>query len=141
MREEAEIVDELQGLDGFVLLPLIPNPLWVLILPIFSELKSFPTEAHWFCPKRRDDDHIDYAHPDEAEEDMSPETKRELILDGKRRHKTAYKYSMIFGLAPEDTGGMREDYTLRLNQLLTTCDKCDYNWHMGRKAYLKEISE
>jgi senataxin len=111
------------------------------MLPLGSELKSFPAEAHWFCPKRRDDDHIDYTHPDEAEEDMSPETKRELIHDAKRRHEVAYKYSIIFGLAPEDTEGMRDDYIRRLNQLLTTCDKCDYNWHAGRKSYLKELSE
>jgi senataxin len=72
---------------------------------------------------------------------MSAETKRELIDDSKRRHKVAYKYSIVFGLAPEDTGAMREEYTFRLNRLLTTCDKCDYNWHMGRKGYMKEISE
>jgi senataxin len=141
MREEMEIVDELHGLDGFVLAPLTFRNIWSLMFPICSELKSFPAEAHWFCPKRRDDDHIDYAHPDEAEEDMSPETKRELIDDAKRRHKVAYKYSIVFGLAPEDTGAMREDYTLRLNRLLTTCDKCDYHWHMGRKTFVKEISE
>lgn len=72
---------------------------------------------------------------------MSPDTKRELIQDAKRRHNVAYKYSIILGLAPEDTGEMRDNYISRLNGLLETCDKCGYNWHMGRKAYLKEISE
>jgi senataxin len=105
------------------------------------ELKSFPQDAHWFCPRRRDDDHIDYDNPDEAEEDMSSETKQELIQDAKRRHEVAYKYSLILGLAPEISGNMLEDYTSRLNRLLTTCDKCVHNWHMGRKRYLKELAE
>jgi senataxin len=141
MREEMEIVDELHGLDGFVFSLLKPYYVYLLTLPICSELKSFPTEAHWFCPKRRDDDQIDYAHPDEAEEEMSPDTKHELIHDAKRRHNVAYKYSIILGLAPEDTAGMRDVYVDRLNHLLENCDKCGYNWHMGRKAYVKEISE
>jgi senataxin len=139
MREEAEIMDELQALDGFVLSPV--DYCHVFTDSICSELKSFPTEAHWFCPKRRDDDFIDYAHPDEAEEEMSPDTKRELIHDAKRRHNVAYKYSIILGLDPEYTVGMRDDYVNRLNHLLKTCDKCGYNWHMGRKGYVKEITE
>lgn len=72
---------------------------------------------------------------------MSPDTKRELIQDAKRRHNVAYKYSIILGLAPEDTADMREPYLERMNALLETCDKCGYNWHMGRKQYVKEISE
>jgi len=110
-------------------------------LTLYRELKSLPIEAHWFCPKRRDDDHIDYAHPDDAEEDMSSDTKRELVHDAKRRHNVAYKYSIILGLAPEDTAGLRQPWVDRLNHLLETCDKCGYNWHMGRKAYVREISE
>jgi senataxin len=108
---------------------------------LHSELKSFPPEAHWFCPKRYDDDQVDYDNLDEAEEDMSPETKRELVQDAKRRHEVAYKYSLIFGLSPEISGRLLESYTQRLNKLLTTCDKCVHNWHMGRKAYLKELAE
>jgi senataxin len=141
MREEAEIVDELHGLDGFVLTPSAPHCVCSLTFPMYRELKSFPAEAHWFCPKRRDDDQIDYTHPDDAEEDMSSDTKRELIHDAKRRHKVAYKYSIILGLDPEDTAGMLEDYVNRLNHLMRTCDKCGYNWHKGRKDYVKEISE
>ena len=107
----------------------------------YRELKSFPQDAHWFCPRRRDDDHIDYDNSEEAEEDMSPETKQELIKDAKRRHEVAYKYSLILGLAPEISGSMLEDYTARLNRLLTACDKCVHNWHMGRKPYLKKLAE
>jgi senataxin len=141
MREEMEIVDELHGLDGFVHSLLNPHTVWLLTLIIYRELKSFPAEAHWFCPKRRDDDQIDYAHPDDAEEDMSSDTKRELIHDAKRRHDVAYKYSIILGLGPEDSAGLLDVWLDRLNHLLETCDKCGYNWHMGRKAYVKEISE
>jgi senataxin len=83
---------------------------------IYSELKSFPAEAHWFCPKRRDDDPIDYENPDEAEEE-------------------------ILGMDPEHSGTLREDYIQRLDQLLKACDKCVHNWHLGRKAFLKECSE
>ena len=108
---------------------------------IYSELKSFPAEAHWFCPKRRDDDPIDYENPDEAEEETSVETKRELIQDAKRRHNVAYKYSLILGMDPEHSGTLREDYIQRLDQLLKACDKCVHNWHLGRKAFLKECSE
>ena len=139
------------------------------MLTLCSELKSFPALSHWFCPKRRDSDPIDYSHPvcairsqilihftrnilhraitdsldfkEEAEEDMSPETKHELIHDSKRRHKVAYKYSIILGLNPADTAGMTEEYTDNLTKLLVTCDKCALNWHMGRKAFIKELSE
>ena len=105
------------------------------------ELKGFPRDSHWFCPRRNNDDPVDYDNPDEAEEDMSPETKQELIQDAKRRHQVAYKYSLILGLGQEISGHLLEDYTLRLNKLLTTCDKCVHNWHMGRKPYLKELAE
>ena len=108
---------------------------------LYSELKSFPAKAHWFCPRRHDEDQSDYDNPDEAEEDMSPETKHELIQDAKKRHAVAYKYSLILGLDPEISGHLLDDYTRRLNRLLMTCDKCVHNWHMGRKAYLKELAE
>lgn len=121
MIEEAEILDELSGLDG--------------------ELKSFPSQAHWFCPRRTDDDPTDYDQPDQADADMSVETKKELIQDSKIRHQKAYRYSVVLGLAPEVAGRALEDYIKKLDRLLTICDKCVHNWHLGRKAYLKELSE
>ncbi|KAH8684862.1 SEN1 N terminal-domain-containing protein [Tricladium varicosporioides] len=121
MKEEAEIMDELHGLD--------------------SELKSFPTEAHWFCPRRNDEDAVDYDQLEEAEEDMSLETKIELIEDAKHRQEVAYKFSLILGMAPEIAGRMLDDYTQGLTRLLTGCDKCVRNWHMGRKAHLKYLAE
>jgi senataxin len=103
-----------------------------------SQLKGFPEGAHWFCPKQSDDDDIDYGHPDEAEEDMSPETKHEAIQAAKERHDVAYKYSLVIGM---DATPERDAYLKHLDKLLQSCDKCVYNWHMGRKAYLRELSE
>lgn len=84
---------------------------------------------------------IDYDHPDEAEEEMTSETKYEMIEASKKRHQVAYKYSLIFGLSPDVSGTLLTEYTQKLNHLLMSCDKCVHNWHMGRKAYLKELAE
>ncbi|PQE33848.1 helicase sen1 protein [Rutstroemia sp. NJR-2017a WRK4] len=121
MRDEADIMDELQELH--------------------RELKAFPQDAHWFCPKRNDEDYADYSRADEKEDDLSPETKKELIQDAKKRHAVAYKYSLVTGLAADVGGAMIEEYTGGLNKLLRSCDKCVHNWHLGRKAYLKELAE
>ena len=117
------------------------SPRFLLTLLLQSVLKSFHVDAHWFCPKRNDEDQVDYDNPAEPEEDISPETKLELIKDAKRRQDVAYKYSLIYGLSPDVSGVLLENYNRRLNQLLTSCDKCVHNWHMGRKAYLKELAE
>lgn len=104
-------------------------------------MKSFPPDAHWFCPKRNDEDYVDYSHPDEAEDDTSAGTKKELIQAAQRRQTVAYKYSLAMGLDRDAGGSMVADYVGRLNRLLTSCDKCVHNWHIGRKAYLKELAE
>jgi senataxin len=142
MRDEAEIMDELHGLDGYIPPPLHHQPTQQrsILTVTFSELRSFPPEAHWFCPRRHYEDYVDYDNPDEPEEDMSTETKRELIQDAKRRHHVAYKFSLIIGMAPDIAGKMLHDYTDRLNEFLTRCDKCVRHWHMGRKPYLKELA-
>ncbi|RFU32526.1 hypothetical protein B7463_g3842, partial [Scytalidium lignicola] len=121
MRGEEEIMDEIHGLVG--------------------ELKSFPADAHWFCPKLNDDDPADYDNPDIAEEDVSSQTKHQAIEAFKRRKEVAYKVSLVLGLSPEVSGRVMEDYTRRLNTLLTSCSKCVSNWHMGRKGYLKQLAE
>lgn len=71
---------------------------------------------------------------------MSSETKKELIRDAKRRHNVAYKFSLVLGMAPDIVGDMLKEYTRRLNGFLIKCDKCVQHWHMGRKAYLKEVA-
>lgn len=143
MREEEEILDELNALDGYVahLRRCSVHVESILTPHSFRELKSFSPEAHWFCPKRFDDDPIDYSNPDEPDEDMSAETIRELMKDFERRQEVAYKYSLIFGLSPEDAGQPLEDYEKRLDDLLTSCHQCVHNWQMGRKAYLKVLAE
>ncbi|KAH7418017.1 SEN1 N terminal-domain-containing protein [Cadophora sp. MPI-SDFR-AT-0126] len=120
MREE-ELWDQLQELDG--------------------ELKSFPSDAHWFCPKRSDDDNVDYDQPNEPEEGMSQATKKELIQDSKKRYTVAYRYSQILGINEDVAGKAREDYSAALDHLLKTCDKCVFNWHRGRKEHFKWLSE
>ncbi|PBP19231.1 hypothetical protein BUE80_DR009848 [Diplocarpon rosae] len=118
---EEEIMDQLQELD--------------------AKLKSFPPDAHLFCPRRNDEDPLDYEQLNENEEDISPEEKRELIREGRLRHSVAYKYSLVFGMDTETYGDLINPYHFRWNQLLAGCDKCVYNWHLGRKPYLKELSE
>lgn len=114
---------------------------WQICLLVDRELKGFPQDAHWFCPKRNDDDYADYSRPDEDEEDVSAEKKKELIEDARKRHTVAYKYSLITGLAADAGKDMIEEYTVELNKLLRSCDKCVHNWHLGRKPYLKELAE
>jgi senataxin len=72
---------------------------------------------------------------------MSVEEKLRVIQVAKRRHKVAYKYALVFGLSPDVSGVLLEQYMNRLTGLLTNCDKCVRNWHMGRKAYLKDLAE
>ena len=110
------------------------------VLP-FSEIKSFPSGSHWFCPRRNYDDLIDYDEPDEPEEDMSAATKHEMIQDGKKRHAIAYKFSIILGLDPEISRELRDAHFGHLDKLFTSCDKCVRNWHRGRKSYLKDLAE
>ncbi|KAI1005560.1 putative ATP-dependent helicase [Podosphaera aphanis] len=121
MKEEVEIMNELHRLDG--------------------ALRSFPQDVHWFCPKQNDDDFVDYSNLEEAEESISPEIKAELIQASKKRHHVAYRCSLVLGLAPEQAGRMLEEYKHRLNILLSSCDKCVYNWHLGRREFIKELSE
>jgi senataxin len=103
-----------------------------------SELKSFDPDAHWFCPKRFDDDPIDY-EDDNDEEGTCKETKQELIQDAKKRHEVAYGFSLILGLAERAPEQLLEEYRNRLDHLMTTCDQCVHGWHQGRKSYLKQL--
>ncbi|EKD14583.1 uncharacterized protein L3040_000105 [Drepanopeziza brunnea f. sp. 'multigermtubi'] len=120
MREE-DILEELHELDG--------------------KLKSLPPQTHWLCPRRFEDDMVDYDQPDQADEDMTLEEKRKHIRDGRERHEMAYKYSLVYGLGQDLVGDLQNAYQMKLNGFLATCDKCAYNWHEGRKAFLKDLSE
>lgn len=72
---------------------------------------------------------------------MSPEAKKELIEEGRQRHDIAYKYSIILAVDEQVAGDMLRSFTQRLNHMLSNCAGCIRNWHMGRKAYLKELQE
>ena len=84
---------------------------------------------------------MDYDQPNEPEEGMSQETKKELVQDFKKRYKVAYRYSQILGLNEDITGKAREEYSAALDHILKLCDKCVFNWHVGRKEHLKWLSE
>lgn len=108
-------------------------------------LKSWSTEYHWFCPKRRDDDSLNYDDPgasdtEEEEEHVTSEQKAKLIEESYRRTQIAYRLCMVYGLSEEEAADWQERHRKRSNELLTTCDRCVRNWHMGRKAFLKEVS-
>lgn len=105
------------------------------------ELNAFPPGAHWFCPRRGSDDAVNYDEPDEDEEDMDAATKHKMIKEAKVRHRVAYRYSLIIGLAPEVAGSLLSSYIERLDAALSSCDKCTEAWHKGRKSYLKELRE
>lgn len=101
-------------------------------------------DAHWFCPKRSDDDDVDYHNLEPAAEgspDMNPAMKLELLKDAKDRQDVAYKYTIALGLDNAGAARMLTDYTQRVDTLLSTCSDCIRNYHMGRKAYLKYLHE
>ncbi len=113
-------------------------------------IKSWPREAHWFCPKRRDDDAINYDDPGASEaqaeeEHLTSTQKAKLIAEGDERLETAYKLFELhmFEMADMEDALLdaRMDHRGRSQDLLTSCDRCVRNYHMGRKPFLKEFSE
>ena len=118
----------------------------MLITCLYSKLlNDWPPECHWFCPKRRDDDPLNFdnleASDAEAEEEhVDSAQKLKLIGDSHNRAQVAYRLSMVYGLSEEEAADWQERYRKRSNELLTTCDRCVRNWHIGRKRFLKEIS-
>lgn len=107
-------------------------------------METFPPAAHWFCPKRSDDDYTNYDDSDEDDEDASAALKKQCIAEGAQRRDCAYRFLISLGLTPEETagtGGTVEAYFERVNALLTHCDKCVRNYHMGRKDFLKYMAE
>jgi len=68
-----------------------------------------------------------------------------LIDEGDERLKIAYKLFEIHIFEMADMGDALVDAKLdhrgRSQDLLTTCDRCVRNYHMGRKPFLKEFSE
>ena len=89
----------------------------------------------------------DYSRPDmddEVDEDgqyITAQTKRRRINDAKERHECAYDYSLVLGFTEEQMGNEQKKYTQQLYQLLSDCDQCVRNYHMGRAPFLAGLSE
>lgn len=106
-------------------------------------MDEFPPDAHWFCPKRYDEDYTNYADPDNDEEGTTSATKIQCIEDGKKRLLIAYRFSISLGFSPEqaEEAGFGDSYERRATELLSTCDHCVRNYHTGRKEFLGYMSE
>ncbi len=110
----------------------------------FRKLETFPLEVHWFCPKRYDGDPLNYNEPDLQEWDVTSETKKQNIAEGRKRLEIAYRFSIVFGLSDEDIAEAeewQERYRENLTKFLTKCDKCIRNYHLARKDLIKDLSE
>lgn len=107
---------------------------------LHRRLRSYSPEVHWFCPRQSDDDTVDYDEADGAEEDMDVETKQRLVDEARDRQKVALHSALILGMS-EDAQEAQVDYIQRLKAQLTRCDKCVRNYHMGRKAFFKDLRE
>jgi senataxin len=108
-----------------------------------SELSSFPPEAHWFCPRTDDDDPVNYDTPDEVDpdEDITLAQKKQRITDSKERYRVAYECILSLGLSDDEAGPLRSQYLEGLGRLLSQCDKCVRNYHIGRKRYLTDLGQ
>jgi senataxin len=110
-------------------------------------LKNYHQDAHWFCPKQSAEDYHDYSKPDEAEDDdgeyegISVENKHKAIKAGEQRAKVAFSASLVVGLGEFAPREFHDYYTQKLDTLFQSCDACVRRWHIGRKAYLKELAE
>lgn len=106
-------------------------------------MQEFPPDAHWFCPKLNDEDFINYDDPDNDEEEATSAVKIKRVSDGETRLTCTYRFSLSLGFSPEQSAeaGFDDSYMRRVTELLTTCDRCVRNYHMGRKAFLAYMSE
>ncbi|KAG9237071.1 SEN1 N terminal-domain-containing protein [Amylocarpus encephaloides] len=110
-------------------------------------LRSFPPDAHWFCPKIHAEDNADYIHADSPDEDedgkeiISVQSKQKAIRDGEDRYKVAMRASLVFGIGEENMGDLYDYYSKRMDSLFVQCDRCISRWHKGRKAHEKSLAE
>lgn len=113
-------------------------------------IKSCPPGAHWFCPKRHDDDLLNYddlnaSDADAEAEHITSAQKAKLIDEGDERLEITYKLFEIYLFDMANIGDplaeAKRDHRGRSVAFLTTCDHCVRKYHMGRKPFLKEFSE
>lgn len=79
------------------------------------------------------------------EEDASTATKIQRIKEGEQRLTCAYRFSISLGFTAEQAAEAEEagvdGYSRRVTELLSSCDQCVRNYHMGRKEFLGYIAE
>ncbi|KAK1837007.1 SEN1 N terminal-domain-containing protein [Podospora conica] len=109
------------------------------LLGLWNEFKAFPPEAHLFCPKTDDDDVTNYDEPNVDEEGASRNDKAKHIEEGKARHLTAYRLSLLLALRPEEAGAWLTEWSDTVNSFLTRCDSCAIQWHKSREKFLKGL--
>jgi len=107
----------------------------------WKDFAKIPAKLHPLCPKIDDDDAEDYDAPDDAPSELSSEERQQRIQDGKERVKIAYWASLVLSSPKDKSGARLVKWVERMEQYLSSCDKCVLNWHMGRKAALAEFSE
>ncbi|KAI0003929.1 SEN1 N terminal-domain-containing protein [Xylariaceae sp. FL0662B] len=111
-----------------------------LLEDAFNQLRTFPPEAHLFCPKISEDDEEIYEDL-ETPGTISVAEKEQRIQQGKERLDQMYRCSLILGLEEESAGTFGHEFALRTNSFLKSCSTCVRNWHKNRKGFLKYISQ
>ena len=121
-----------------------PSDLAIHANQLSRALTSFSKQAHWFCPKVDDNDFTNYDEVDVDDEDITAATKRRRVEDANRRLALAYRLKLSYGLDEEDLASIQDvfnQYSVKSEDLLTTCDKCVRNYHMHRKQFRIKIRE
>ena len=106
------------------------------------KLDAYGPSAHWFCPKIDDNDSTNYDDANADDEGVPSATKITRIEEGHDRLELAYKMMLSYGLGEVERMAIEQEFIRfvdRSGELLSSCDKCACNYHMGRKAFCNEI--
>ncbi|KAB5560107.1 SEN1 N terminal-domain-containing protein [Coniochaeta sp. 2T2.1] len=117
------------------------DDLYDSIINNYHDLQAVPEDTHILCPKVSDDDPNDYKEPGEPGEDITVEEKKKRIADADKRLGVAYRLSLMLGLNAEQMKTWLENWALRVEGSLRTCDQCIRNWHLGRDKFLNSVSQ
>lgn len=118
------------------------------IQTLWQTLSTYPADAHWYCPKVDSEDSTNYDdldYDDDAEDGGTTSAEKKVRIENWRtRQSFAYKMSVYYGLQEDDAGevsSITEMFETKKQGLLTKCDSCVKHYHLGRKGYLKYLSE
>lgn len=115
-------------------------PLYEALLGFWNELKSWPEDAHLFCPKVDDFDIANYEDLENVDDScISTDEKKKRVADSNNRHITTYRLSLLLGIRPEDAGSWLTEWKDKVNSLLARCDACVRSWHRSREAFIKAL--